>query len=656
MSALQSLQEAFEGLHVTRSRQAKLNVFLRQLSVTSHRGSLKLVNIQQLIEETATPALASSGDSADAVSDLNSALKTEIDAGHKVLQDLSADSVSSLLSLLFVVGKDADAQLDLKARRFVEELQGLLSSVAINDSINTLLTTELMVLGQAPILSQLCLPHQLFNQEQRQVLASLLSSRPTLQYIDLSHCLLKDTFVQQSVVPAIKSMMHLSCLLLDDNTLTTATALEIEKVCNDKHACPSLQVVQLHQNDIAPQLLDRIEAVLVARRARPRALSTASDGHKSHLPPNCLSYFHDDHHSAEPIRILCFDGAAMLSAGQGHYVSQVREALAVTKKPNGDKMPLLDEVSVFVGSSFGAVVACAVALELPTDSIVTFFANVAEQIFVQGHYTYYVQAAGRSIRSWWTSGDYYSSSLLKVELEKLFGARTMFEFPSKEGKAPIDVILTAAHEDPNTPKGVDPRPQPTLFRSYHHKHLRLVDVLLACCATPQFFAHRDIDGKKLFGAEDIMPNPSVTALCEMAKFTSVSRLHLFNVGLTSTEHSVAANYLLLRAAAERATALAAAGKAKTSRVQEAPGVLRRRCIEALSASVADSLSRCRLRYVRQPLKVGDNAAIGLDEDNVFLINEVLAAEIAKSWIPAGKAVDKVVAEVSCEAVDDEHTE
>lgn len=291
----------------------------------------------------------------------------------------------------------------------------------------------------------------------------------------------------------------------------------------DKFLC--LRVLTLDDNEISVANLQRVKATLAKRWLH------FVQKYDNNSNSNVMSHGH--HHDATttffrptttqlnfrnpaPSCFLSLDGQGMAGILQAKYLMLHPEFSSSSETGGGSSSvqgaPIRGVVSTpsssssiecIVGTSSSVITACALALgNIPLASVLTTFKRLEAEVFERSEVEaqHYAESAGMWLRSWWTGGDYYSSSRALQILKSLFGTTKFSEFPRSRVIAVLDsadhgqVLYASSHpasqslwnqchwfsaEDPNCPT--------------------VAEVCLAAMAAPGFFAPKKLPMNLLKG-------------------------------------------------------------------------------------------------------------------------------------------------------------
>lgn len=220
-------------------------------------------------------------------------------------------------------------------------------------------------------------------------------------------------------------------------------------------------------------------------------------------------------------RILSLSGGGYL----GLYTAVV---LAELEAQIGE--PLGRRFDLIAGTSVGGLLAVGIAFEVPLASMVALFREHGADVFSPrslptGAVTRLIDLT-RSVL-----GPKYTGTVLRVELEKRFGARTLAD-------ALHAVVIPAVDVSRSTTK---------VFKTPHGKAsegdggLQAVDVTLATCAAPAYFPSVRI-GERLYADGGLFAvAPDLVALHEAEHFMGVDlrRIRMLSVGTATAGYQPA---------------------------------------------------------------------------------------------------------------------
>jgi hypothetical protein len=252
-------------------------------------------------------------------------------------------------------------------------------------------------------------------------LCRLLATQPNLVVLDLSYCFLGTAFVEKQLLPAIAPLQHLACLSLVGNALSCDMGTGLSTWLATPATCRALRVQRAERHDITAAQLGLVAPMLHARH-----------GAMTHQPAAAAA-------AAAPLRVLSLDGFGMQSLQHLQWLMCEESRNRAGARHAGERYDLV------VASSFGAVIACALAARTPLAKVDTFFAALQQNVFASRHSAmYYAEAAGRGLRQWWTGGDYYSGPAVYDALTELFGDHR-FDFVDTQ------VMVVLAREPTHAP-------------------------------------------------------------------------------------------------------------------------------------------------------------------------------------------------------------
>jgi predicted acylesterase/phospholipase RssA len=386
---------------------------------------------------------------------------------------LAASDIARLLPLVFLASRSVEEALERKLSRLEKHVEGTLKKLKLGGgSRDELLGDELKRLltgfSRAPITS-LILPFQTFSSRTASdMLCAVIEKSPRLVVVDLSHCLIGDQRMMALLGP-LSTLQHLSCLVLTKNALTGVfSSAFLQALTREGSSCsfPALRGVSLAENDISEQDMTSVQSSI--RDIQDRRLPKK----RACLPSQLVAVF---------------DAPCMRSAAIAYCLHM--------SASTDEMMALSSKFDIFCGSSFSAIIAVAVAMKLPSELIVAFFRTISKTVFATTPYLSLMNHAGRVVRDWWTAGNFYSAAALRAALVDLFTESTLkVHFDALSALIGKKVVLFAAAG--SSDEVSDASAPPVVFRSFlldgpddrASPTPTLEDVLMACCATPTFFA------------------------------------------------------------------------------------------------------------------------------------------------------------------------
>jgi len=221
--------------------------------------------------------------------------------------------------------------------------------------------------------------------------------------------------------------------------------------------------------------------------------------------------------NCRPFRILSLDGGGIRGAFIAGFLARIEEKL---------ECRIVDHFDLIAGTSTGAIVAAALALNEPAKKIEQFYLQRGAEIFTR---------RPRLTMRWWKRKiaeeiekkflspygvDYdnlnqskYSNKDLKKALCEVFGGKTLGEAESRLIIPAVDLTRgqTIVFKTPHIPG------------MYRDRHYKVVDVLLATSAAPTYFPHASInEGSAYVDGGMWVNNPSVAAIAEALKIREVA--------------------------------------------------------------------------------------------------------------------------------------
>jgi hypothetical protein len=448
------------------------------------------------------------------------AVSSKNDQSDILLSQVDGSELVSLLGLIYSVARLAEDNLAARISMYQSQVNNLLKVHKISDasSSSSQVCDEIAHVNSLPVddARVLSVPYQSFHSAgSTSLVQHMIVTKSWLSVVDLSHCLLGDRCVGNDLLQPLSKLQHLVVLMLADNALTDmlvpmlrdvlpgmmdaadydedgGTSISGRERDNALHVLrfPKLRVLNLEDNLIARALLDDVY-LGVERYATKRISSLHSFSRLVDEPSKRCSVSGDA--TAEEIlprhlRHLHCEATSM-------HAAILARSLLCCHLDHGTGEPY----HIFSGASFASVVAVALMLDTPFAKLWSFFTNVSTKVFIEYHYSFYAVSATRSLRKWWTGGDYYSSDAFRNELIGLFGDAaahsTLQQLHATTGKHCLLVASIAGQTGA----------APVAFRSWattkptaqlqdatgalnESMHVRLVDALLACCASSHMFA------------------------------------------------------------------------------------------------------------------------------------------------------------------------
>lgn len=423
-----------------------------------------------------------------------------------LLSSVDGADLVSLLGLIYSVARIAEDNLSRRIAVHQSNLNSILkthrlsvSDAQVSDEIsyvNSLAAEDARILA---------VPYQTFNGPgARSLVHHMIATKCWLTSIDLSHCLLGDRCVGNDLLHPLSKLQHLVVLLLEGNALTDAVAPVLTDVLpgmkllskggdrGHRHddetqvlRFPKLRLINLEGNLLQESFVQQVyEAVRLYASEHITALHSFTRlADKPSSSGRLLT--------SQAVRHIHCEATCM-------HAAILARSLLCCHLDRGTSEPY----DIFSGASFASVVAVALMLDIPYAKLWTFFSNVSSKVFVEYHYSYYAVSASRSIRRWWTGGDYYSSEGLREEITSLFGhdnaTSTLQQLHALTGKHCILIANRSGSSSAVSPPVV-------AFRSWtttndasiladatgianQSINVRLVDALMACCAAAHMFA------------------------------------------------------------------------------------------------------------------------------------------------------------------------
>lgn len=475
-----TVREIVAALTATEAAKQRISIVLRRLSdADGAECSVSLHEIQAAFAAAAT---------GEALSDRNQ-LEREMDAarrrvcakkdGEVLWKDLTADEMRTLLPIAFRLGTAVANEHQSKSQRLSANLKELCVGAAGMDA-SLILGRELTSLAAQKDLRVVVLDHQLFDDGTAGLLVRTLSSNPMIEFVDLCYSVISDAWLQKCV-PVCAALQHLRILLLRSVGASQETGEMILDFLQrvDGGAFSSLRILDVSGNAISAQVVGSIVKGAVNRRAARIAIED---------PVWALS-------AKQKLRVLTLDGGMMRN-----YVT-LRLLCEVERETCKPCWELFDVVAA---TSFGCIIACAIACHVPMSEVDLFFLSIAHSVFSKSHYTYYAEAAGRAIRSWFTSGNYYNAAAFRSQLVSLFGSESRpYDFTQPK------LFLSVLRKN-----GTGDKQELLVLRSFRDSTscangevesdcavgCNMIDVLMGACAAETYFAPYAVKGMESHGA------------------------------------------------------------------------------------------------------------------------------------------------------------
>jgi uncharacterized protein len=205
------------------------------------------------------------------------------------------------------------------------------------------------------------------------------------------------------------------------------------------------------------------------------------------------------------LRVLSVDGGGVRGAIPVVILARLERHLG---------HPLRRHFDLVAGTSTGALVAAAVAAEVPIAELVVRWPALARDVFAGPG----AIARLRSMLRYGPSGPAYEAAPLAAAVERIVGRRTMGSLAAATMLLAYDVETA----------------RPWVAKSWHptFAELQLSDVLLASCAAPGYFPGRVVAGRPLIDGGFAANNPSACALAEAARLSGgdASKVRLLSLG------------------------------------------------------------------------------------------------------------------------------
>jgi uncharacterized protein len=228
-------------------------------------------------------------------------------------------------------------------------------------------------------------------------------------------------------------------------------------------------------------------------------------------------------------RVLSLDGGGMRGLYTATYLSCLLEGFA--KKRRVSELDLAKAFDLIVGTSTGAIIACAIVNGVSTGTVAHFYKQFGKDIFQRPLPSTKWEAGWDIFRrqSWLEAGD----SALRSSLEGILGAVTVGEVYAARGIALAIPAVEMEHHSPFVFK------TPHLPDSIHRDDgYRLVDVCLASSAAPIYRSLAAIDNPGSTDAFRVFAdgglwanNPVIVGLVDALRMTQKDdRIEIYCLG------------------------------------------------------------------------------------------------------------------------------
>ena len=208
----------------------------------------------------------------------------------------------------------------------------------------------------------------------------------------------------------------------------------------------------------------------------------------------------------DTFKILALDGGGTRGIYSAHMLARLEDALG---------KPLRECFSLIAGTSTGAIIAGAVAMNIPMKTVVELYENQAARIFKKRLFSF-----GPFLRST------YSSHPLKEAIGEIVPEAKMEDISTPLMIASSDITTGGVHVFKSRYLGELGEPY------LRDGKIRLHDAILASCAAPTYFDPQQIDEYLLADGGLWANNPTIIAVTEaMAKFRMpLGKIQVLSVG------------------------------------------------------------------------------------------------------------------------------
>jgi patatin-like phospholipase/acyl hydrolase len=208
----------------------------------------------------------------------------------------------------------------------------------------------------------------------------------------------------------------------------------------------------------------------------------------------------------------------------GGGVRGVLPAVILARLEHNLGAPLRRHFDLVAGTSTGALVAAAVAAEVPMVDLVAHWPELAREVFGERSMIELVRVLFRD----GPSHPFYDADALASAIERIVPARELGKLAGAAMFVAYDVQ----------------RARPWVAKSWHpdHRELALTDVLLASCAAPGYFPGRVVAGRPLIDGGFAANNPALCALAEAVRVHgSFDRVRVLSLGTGAAPSPIAAD-------------------------------------------------------------------------------------------------------------------
>ena len=435
---IDSIKRLAAIVHAERNRRGIAISLLSRLTVL---GETPIQNLQQSLKALRRPEIPLPPNSYSSATDegLSHALRhiiAPLEAaacegnGAALFCTLPSATVASIAAVLTAEAARVQIEASTRIAAFSAETELLLKKRVSSASLSRAVARRLATLSADPHLSIADVGHLTLSPRQGLQLARLVSMSSNLVVLNLAHCFLGDQLICHDMLPSLNNHQRIRFLSLAGNALSIGAGPTILQWVTNPDVPVSLCIMPLDDNDLAPSDVETIASVFRLRHPTDAALDT--------LRP-----------SATPShrKTLVLEGGGMAALAQVQWLHQQEELAqdAKSRATQENMFHLGQEFDTIIASSFGAVIACALALRIPLSDVRRFFEEIRRNVFETGVHNslYYVETLSRAGRRWWTQGNYYEPSGIEAALKNLFGD-AVFDFGRR---TKVIIVLAEAASD-----------------------------------------------------------------------------------------------------------------------------------------------------------------------------------------------------------------